>query len=269
MNNTLQLKNALIAGFITVFAILLFQSCDTETELNYEGDTYSYGNFKMYIVFKADTAKSYRATLNDEAISFGSNEKITRSKLTGTLKIYNGSDTVPELSENVTIIPGSTLNLIQLTGENIKFYTSYTESTEPAPATRNCVKVRFYYTGTDIATFDDSIRMVVQAKINLASATTYTTVDTIYIKRGALSEYVNLDMAKYWASNQAGTSYTYNLYDLSNPNSPTLILRRSSLISSTTDQTDENGPIVDYKFMTFNLYKTSVQEISALCETWD
>jgi hypothetical protein len=242
-------KNKKILSAI-VFLSSLLMGCDVSDTL-YKGDTLSCTSFSVGLVFQADATKSYHATFNDDSIPMGKYNSILRSKLTGTLKVYNGTETTPELTQELTIIPAQTIKLIQLPGQTVQLYES--GGSDEVDPDSNAVKVRFFYSAT---TLPDSVRMIVQSKKNNVSVTTYDGVDTLMITRGKLSRYVNLNLAKYWSINQTMANFYYTLHNVDNPASPLLLgTRRLFLLSAaeTGTVTNTTGPVYTYKLMTYQI----------------
>ena len=228
----------------------LLQACDVSDTLA-KGDTFSdapYMKFSVNIVFQADATKQYKViTYNDKDISIL--YSILRTDTSGVLKVYNGTETTPELTTTIKHHSGETISLIQLPGQTVQLYGTEVGAADPDS---NAVKVRFFYTATALP---DSVRMIVQSKKSTVTATTYDGIDTLMIYRGTISRYVNLNLAKYWASSQTGTNFYYTLHNMSNPASPLLLARRLSLLSASEAGTATNrtGPVYGYKLMTYQL----------------
>jgi len=241
--------NKLTFSLLIVLSIL-FQSCDVSDTLA-KGDTFSdapYMKFNVKIVFQADATKQYKViTYNGKDISIL--YTILRTDTSGVLKVYNGTETTPELTTTINHHSGETISLIQLPEQTVQLYGTETAAADPDS---NAVKVRFFYTA---AALPDSVRMIVQSKKNTVTATTYDGIDTLMIYRGKISRYVNLNLAKYWASSQTGTNFYYTLHNMSTPASPLLLARRLSLLSASEAGTATNrtGPVYGYKLMTYQL----------------
>jgi hypothetical protein len=241
--------NKLTLSLLIVLSCL-FQACDVSDTLA-KGDTFSdapYMKFSVKIVFQADATKQYKViTYNDKDISIL--YSILRTDTSGVLKVYNGTETTPELTTTIKHHSGETINLIQLPGQTVQLYGTEAAAADPDS---NAVKVRFFYTAT---TLPDSVRMIVQSKKSTVTVTTYDGIDTLMIYRGTISRYVNLNLAKYWASSQTKANFYYTLHNMSTPASPLLLARRLSLLSASEvgTATNKTGPVYSYKLMTYQL----------------
>jgi len=249
--------NKLTFSFLILLSILL-QACDVSDTLA-KGDTFSdapYMKFSVKIVFQADAAKQYKVvTYNDKDISIP--YSILRTDTSGVLKVYNGTETTPELIATIKHHSGETISMIQLPGQTLQLYG--TEATAVNPITRNRVKVRFFYSAANIAT-GDSVRMLLLSQAySVVPSSKYDTVGTINILKNKISPYVELNLAKYWtASSQKKAIFKYLLYDYINPQNPTVLSSTKQTLNYTTtgESTDANGPIVGYKLQTIQLTKS-------------
>ena len=249
--------NKLTFSLLIVLSIL-FQSCDVSDTLA-KGDTFSdapYMKFSVKIVFQADATKQYKVvTYNDKDISIS--YSILRTDTSGVLKVYNGTETTPELTTTIKHHSGETISLIQLPGQTVQLYGTEVGATDPI--TRNRVKVRFFYSAANIAT-GDSVRMLMLSQAySVVPSSKYDTVGTINIIKNKISPYIELNLAKYWTtSSQKKATFKYLLYDYINLQKPTVLSSSKQTLNynTTGESTDTNGPIVGYKLQTIQLTKS-------------
>jgi hypothetical protein len=191
------LKYALIA----LSGLLLFTACELD---GIKEETYSYARiFDIDLVYSDTT---YTFTYNGVAYdSIGG--YVLRKDTIGTLRAYRGDKL--ELDSTIHFTPWSTMSLIQLPGEKIKFYDANAAESDPAPTDSTCTKVRFIYKADYHAA--DSLRFIwlssTKANLSLPGAKAES-FDTIVVHKNKLSPYVEFDTDKYKA---AGNS-TYFYY---------------------------------------------------------
>jgi len=244
--------------FLLIAFSCLLQACDVSDTLA-KGDTFSdapYMKFNVKIVFQADTANHYKLiTYNDKDISIL--YSVLRTDTSGVLKVYNGTETTPELTTTIKHRSGETISLIQLPGQTVQLYGNEAGATDPI--TRNRVKVRFFYSADNIAT-GDSIRMLMLSQAySVVPSSKYDTVATINIVKNKISPYIELNLTKYWtASSQKKAIFKYLLYDYINLQKPTVLSSSKQTLNynTTGESTDTNGPIVGYKLQTIQLTKS-------------
>ncbi|MGC3977459.1 MAG: hypothetical protein QM751_04045 [Paludibacteraceae bacterium] len=247
-----------LAFSLLIVLSCFLQACDVSDTLD-KGDTFSdapYMEFSTKIVFQADAAKQYKViTYNDKDISIP--YSILRTDTSGVLKVYNGTETTPELTATIKHHSGETISLIQLPGQTVQLYG--TEAAAADPITRNRVKVRFLYSAANIAT-SDSVRMLMLSQAySVVPSSKYDTVGTINIIKNKISPYIELNLSKYWTANsQKKATFRYLLYDYINLQEPTVLSSTKQTLNynTTGESTDTNGPIVGYKLQTIQLTKS-------------
>ncbi|MBP1676434.1 MAG: hypothetical protein H6Q20_993 [Bacteroidetes bacterium] len=216
--------------------LLLFTACELD---GVKEETYSYARiFNINLVYADST---YTFTYN--GVAYDSIGEYVLSKDTiGTLRAYRGDKL--ELDSTIHFTPWSTMSLIQLPGEKIKFYDANAAESEPAPTDSTCNKARFIYKADYHAA--DSLRFIwlssTKASLTLPGAMSQS-FDTIVAYKNKLSAYVEFDTDKYRA---AGSS-TYFYYMRQTWN--------GTAWSGTTKTTMTNTTITGatYKFATFRI----------------
>ncbi|MBP2644181.1 MAG: hypothetical protein H6Q67_2068 [Firmicutes bacterium] len=216
--------------------------------------------FYISIVYQATSGNTYTATFNDYPISLDSNiqHMVSRSKLAGTLKLYKNGATTPVYSGNVTMIPEKTFYLVQLPFKEIG---PIDNAGEANPSTKNCIKMRF--TGLTSATLGaDSVRMdIYTAPSSLATSyTSYAFFQSIVVKVGELSPYVEFNLAQYGSTDNSTQALyaAYKLYDAKTGAVISETLSKARMTNTQVFEPSESDPFVSKsKFSTRQIRKGS------------
>lgn len=156
-------------------------------------------NFYISIVYQATSGNTYTATFNDAAISLVPYTRlmISRSKLTGTLKLYKNGSTTPVYSGSMTIVPEKTLSLVQLPNKEIG---PIDDAGEANPSTKNSTKIRFAGAkeiGANGVRVDFYTAPYATSYYMYGDYSGYKFFKSITIKAGELTPYIEFNLAQY------------------------------------------------------------------------
>lgn len=171
-------------------------------------------NEKNYIQFNASLAlfTGYTAYFSGQELVGGTNYLKTNDSH-GVVTVYKNGETSPVYtSENIEIIAGQNLNLIQQSETDFLILSGNDEVEDPA--TKNLSKVRFIYTPSEALSQYGTVRMDIIV-YNAYTADDFVKTTSVILKKGKLSDYIELDMSLYKDRHEP-TAFGFSLYDESN-----------------------------------------------------
>ncbi len=168
-------------------------------------------NEKNYIQINASLAlfTGYTAYFSGQELVGGINYLKTNDS-NGVVTVYKNGETSPiYTSENIEIIAGQNLNLIQQSETDFLILSGNDDVEDPA--TKNLSKVRFIYTPSEALSQYETVRMDIIA-YNAYTADDFKTTTSVILKKGKLSDYIELDMSLYKDRGEP-TGFGFSLYD--------------------------------------------------------
>lgn len=235
------------------FTIVFLAGCNTEGENTYAG----YTTFQVKIDFQANKDDVYRVVFNDQEINLnGNNFSSGNGEISGTLLAYKNDETVPELETEVTIQNGTIISLVQLPDAPISLASSGVD--EKDPATRNGIKIRFFYTLEELGS---SAKFIFYMTDGGGDMSQWDEIATINLEKGKFSPYIEFDLAKYYTPQSAAAGEYHDptiTCDIYNESGELLYTHESQAILvdywfNLYEPTDENGARSGYKFMSSQL----------------
>jgi len=233
--------------------LILLAGCDYENKYAEVG----FIKYEIKIDFQADKNNVYKVLFNNENIDLNTDSYLSRdAEASGTLLVYKNDETVPELETEVTIQDGTIISLVQLPDSPISLASSGVD--EKDPATRNGIKIRFFYT---LEALGSSAKFVFYMTDGGGDMSQWDEIATINLEKGKFSPYIEFDLAKYYTPQSAAAGEYHDptiTCDIYNESGELLYTHESQAILveywfDLYEPTDENGARSGYKFMSSQL----------------
>ena len=194
--------------FLLVCIPLLF-SCETESE---EWKDVGYTSIDAKVVYQQDPSNTYRVYFSGIEISnqetAATKATIYRSDLTGILQVYNtAKDSILELEQEITLVPGQTINLIQLGDDPVQIVEGEDNEDVELLENPNGTMLRFYYSSGEY----ESLTLRLYA-FCLDDNTAYTYLGDVKVESGVFSDYFKFDVALFSRENGGTTASKYRAY---------------------------------------------------------
>lgn len=190
--------------------------------------TEKYISFIPTVVFSANESE-YTIAFNEQVLTNGERNYISKDETAGTLKIFKSGNMTPVYtSEKMTLENEMAINLLQLDAG----FVNLPEDEEPEPTVPNTAKVRFLYTGDDILTTDEiTLRLHFADYYEYGEDYELPATYTLKLKKGEISDYVELDLTDPYGN-------YYYFHSISDASGDTIINFWDSLLNW-------NTPIMD------------------------
>ncbi|MBP1614700.1 MAG: hypothetical protein H6Q13_2148 [Bacteroidetes bacterium] len=195
-----------------VFSKQISLADDSSIQLIKLGDDiviYSKDDYISFIptVIYSGNSSDYSIWFNDQELENATTNYLSKQNLTGTFQIKKSGVSSPIYSQEITIADGEKVNFMQLSDTEVL---NIPEDDEPEPTDQHIAKARFFYTSDVLNT--DEIRMDFYRfdENSWDWASELSVVSSVTLKKGELSEYVELN----YLSDGAYISYMCDITDL-------------------------------------------------------
>lgn len=168
-------------------------------------DADNYVTFKPVVLFQEGQDENYVVRFNGIDLKNRTTNYLPKNDLTGTLEILKKEESNPLLIQDITIVPESQLNFMQLSESDFLFIP---ENNEPTPESKQYTKVRFFYTQND---FPQSKNLKLIIFLTDKKYKKFYEAHTILLKPGEISEYVLID---HFHFNENFIRAVYDLIDI-------------------------------------------------------
>lgn len=132
----------------------------------------------------------------------------------GTMELFAKDNNEPVGTiENVTIADGESPTVLQISGTEMMLLTNDGEEDVEDPATENLTKVRFLYKPSEGYADVNAIRVEVWATENESWMDFYPTGQSVTVKKGEISDYIELDIAQLKESSGEAAWWMCDIYN--------------------------------------------------------
>lgn len=247
-----------IFTYLAAMLLLVGSLTACETEGDSIGMEQGYNTLTVKLQFQANKDVAYYAILDGEPMptldAYGASVILPKSEESVSLKVYAEGSAIPELEETIEMEDGSmTVSLVQLPDSPISIASTGAE--EADPATRNRIKIRFFYAQEDLG---NSLKINVFGTDGGGDFSTWDEITSFTMEKGKFTDYIEFDMAKYYTSETAAAGeyhdpmYCFDVTDLDSGEKImdyTTFGLRVDLTWDIYELPDENGARSGYKFM--------------------